>query len=262
MYIPDGVDIKTDEKINSAVQKQRIEHTNTRLLVNPFNETQNKERINILANKQARILNGKIGVDGNTVENQITSVNNHTFVSTPSPCPGDICGSPMMTWGEIQGTPFRLDGSDTPVRNVAGPSFRINETSRRENIAIELAEKAGERMRFQKQVAKDTARRNIGSPYINIKNSIDRRMAMSPAAKKLAHLKLGLRSTSVTPQSYRSTKTTKKFVKHTTPSPMVRITTSSGESFKMKNLETGQITNLTDDLLNIPTKRTKASDFF
>lgn len=32
-----------------------------------------------------------------------------------------------MTWGEIESTPFRLDGSDTPYaeRNL-GPSFKVN----------------------------------------------------------------------------------------------------------------------------------------
>lgn len=31
-----------------------------------------------------------------------------------------------MTWGEIESTPFRLDGSDTPIteRNH-GPSFKV-----------------------------------------------------------------------------------------------------------------------------------------
>lgn len=32
-----------------------------------------------------------------------------------------------MTWGEIESTPFRLDGSDTPIaeRNRPGPSFKV-----------------------------------------------------------------------------------------------------------------------------------------
>lgn len=32
-----------------------------------------------------------------------------------------------MTWGEIESTPFRLDGSDTPIaeRNH-GPSFKVH----------------------------------------------------------------------------------------------------------------------------------------
>lgn len=31
-----------------------------------------------------------------------------------------------MTWGEIESTPFRLDGSDTPyVERNHGPSFKV-----------------------------------------------------------------------------------------------------------------------------------------
>lgn len=37
-----------------------------------------------------------------------------------------LAESPLMTWGEIESTPFRLDGSDTPIteRNH-GPSFKV-----------------------------------------------------------------------------------------------------------------------------------------
>lgn len=43
-------------------------------------------------------------------------------VSVPS---GDA-ESPLMTWGEIESTPFRLDGSDTPyVERNHGPSFKV-----------------------------------------------------------------------------------------------------------------------------------------
>ena len=35
----------------------------------------------------------------------------------------------MMTWGEIEGTPFRLDGSDTPLRHSGpGPAFKVSDS--------------------------------------------------------------------------------------------------------------------------------------
>ena len=40
-------------------------------------------------------------------------VGGYGFMATPSPAPG-VDESPLMTWGEIEGTPFRLDGGDTP----------------------------------------------------------------------------------------------------------------------------------------------------
>ncbi|KAL6604009.1 hypothetical protein ACP70R_044370 [Stipagrostis hirtigluma subsp. patula] len=39
--------------------------------------------------------------------------NGYSFVRTPSPAPG-VDESPFMTWGEIDGTPLRLDPEDTP----------------------------------------------------------------------------------------------------------------------------------------------------
>lgn len=201
-----------------ANRKQEINYSNTRLHYNPFNENQNKETITELAKIQSKNLTGKVGVDGNILQ-QTNSNNNDgirgfNFVKTPSPYPGEIC-SPLMTWGEIEGTPFRLDGSDTPIRLSAGPSFHINATPRREAIALELAEKAGERMRSQKQKALDTARRNIGSPYL--RSSADKLAAMSPAVKRLATTKLGLRSSSIlTPTPFTISKT---------PSPLIRKNT-------------------------------------
>lgn len=40
--------------------------------------------------------------------------------------PSGVAESPLMTWGEIESTPFRLDGSDTPyVERNHGPSFKV-----------------------------------------------------------------------------------------------------------------------------------------
>lgn len=41
----------------------------------------------------------------------------------------DIAGvedSPFMTWGEIEGTPFRLDASDMPITGGdSAPAFKV-----------------------------------------------------------------------------------------------------------------------------------------
>lgn len=43
--------------------------------------------------------------------------------------PSGVSESPLMTWGEIESTPFRLDGSDTPyVERNHGPSFKVLKT--------------------------------------------------------------------------------------------------------------------------------------
>lgn len=162
MYIPDGVELTAEEKIDLAKKKQIVMHENTRLNTNPFNEQQNKETINELAKCQSKANDGKIGVDGKEiVKNATPRINGFSFVATPSPRPGE-CESPLMTWGQIEGTPFRLDGNDTPlIRTSQGPSFRIAEPPKREQLALQLAEKVGERHRDQKNKALEAARKSL-----------------------------------------------------------------------------------------------------
>ena len=46
--------------------------------------------------------------------------------------PSGMSESPLMTWGEIESTPFRLDGSNTPyVERNHGPSFKVPNIQRR-----------------------------------------------------------------------------------------------------------------------------------
>lgn len=156
-----------------------------------------------------------------------------------------------MTWGELEGTPFRLDGSDTPIRPSAGPSFHIAETSRRETIALALAEKAGERMRHQKAKALEAAK-NITSPHI--RSTIDRLASMSPAAKRLASSSIGVKDYTMMTPSPRSMPYVQK--SHT-PSPLIRRKTPLVRTTpKHQSLSKSSVTpnRLTDDLLNIPTK--------
>lgn len=59
-----------------------------------------------------------------------------------------------MTWGEIEGTPFRLDGSDTPIpRTPGGPQFKIPDVPSRERLALALADKASKQSRTKKEDA-------------------------------------------------------------------------------------------------------------
>lgn len=61
--------------------------------------------------------------------------------------------SPLMTWGEIEGTPFRLDASDTPVSHTPGPTFKIPQIPNRDRLAHKLAEDASKAHRSKKQDA-------------------------------------------------------------------------------------------------------------
>lgn len=159
-----------------------------------------------------------------------------------------------MTWGELDGTPFRLDGGETPIRPSGTASFRIAETSKRETIALQLAEKVSERMREKKAKAIEMARRNIASP--RIRSTLDRLASMSPAAKRLASSRREALLTP-SPMSIRSTG------KSHTPVIVRRKTPSLRSKTPVLPRQTKTI--LTDDLLKIPTKakdRPKASDYF
>ncbi|XP_017156011.1 splicing factor ESS-2 homolog [Drosophila miranda] len=249
MYVPDGVELTEEERVQAAERRMSIKHEATRLpdsLNNKHQEVENK-----------KATDPAVGENDPTATPRICGFE---LLRSPSPHPG-VAFSPIMTWGEIDGTPFRLDGGDTPLRPTQGPSFRINENSRRENIAIALAERVSEKMRNQKQVAFDTARRNIGSPLI--RTNMERLASMSPAAQHLATAKLGLRCTpslshTPTPGAARKRKITPGLVKSTTPlGKSRRITTPSRNTI----IDTGS--TITDNLLKIPIKpRSAAADFF
>lgn len=258
MYVPDGVELSKEEQIEIAQKKQEIVHGNTRLIENPFNEQQSRETISQIAKNQQHVLEGKVDVDGNVLNTEATpQIRGFSFVRTPSPCPG-VSESPLMTWGEIEGTPFRLDGGDTPLHLTSTPAFRIAETPRREAIALELAERAGERLRGQKARAMEAARRNIASPYG--RSALERLATMSPAAKRLASSRFGL-----TPSPSRKNPTTPRIARQkATPSPLIRKKTPRISATVSQAAKSPEKQILTDDLLNIPTqvKRNKAADFF
>lgn len=262
MYIPDGVDFTQAEKIEMANRKQEISHSNTRLVANPFNDSQNKETISELAKNQSRGNAAKIGLDGKTMEEDLPQIRGFGFVKSPSPCPSIVDSSPLMTWGEIEGTPFRLDGSDTPLRSggpVGGPSFRIAETSKREALALQLADNVSEKHRAKKMKAMEAAKRNMcASPHV--RNSLERLASMSPAARRLSTAKLGLsRESWATPSpKVKSSFPTPKRSKNT---PLVKVNTPARSQ---PSQSTYSESTLTDNLLDIPSssKRSKAADYF
>ncbi|MFS7983800.1 putative nuclear protein DGCR14/ESS-2 [Helianthus anomalus] len=83
------------------------------------------------------------------VESNKKADNGYSFVKTPSPVPG-VDESPFVTWGEIGGTPLRLEPEDTPVdiggsRN--GPQFNIPLPPSRDIKAHSLLREASRKIR-------------------------------------------------------------------------------------------------------------------
>lgn len=231
MYVPDGENSK-------EASKGEILHSNTRFNCCPFDETQSKERIQGLAQQQVKVLDGKIGVDGKEVVGGTPQIGGYTFVRTPSPAPG-VSESPLMTWGEIEGTPFRLD-------HTPGPSFRIPEPPRRERLAHALADKH----------ASDRKKRT-GTPAMTPKQGVDRLQSMSPAARRLANTQL--RKAFGTKDKALIASYSPRISPRTPHTPNLRRTPSTPTSSDKPT----EITVTTDNLLNINLpRRPKASDFF
>ncbi|XP_032992003.1 splicing factor ESS-2 homolog [Lacerta agilis] len=134
---------------------------------------------------QASEGNGSGGLAGTSrVKSVLESpkVNGYGIVATPSPAPG-VNDSPLMTWGEIESTPLRLEGSDTPyVDRTPGPAFKILEPGRRERLGLKMANEAAAKNRAKKQEALRRVTENLASLIPKGLNP-----AMSPAMQRLVN---------------------------------------------------------------------------
>lgn len=121
-----GADFSAQEIIDAQKKKPRkIVHENTRFTQYPWNKNKNQNLIKEAASAKAIINHGKIGHDGKEIlPAESPRVNGYGFLATPSPAPG-VDESPLMTWGEIESTPFRLEGGETPLVG-SGPGFKVN----------------------------------------------------------------------------------------------------------------------------------------
>lgn len=116
------------------------------------------------------------------VESGKKAENGYSFVRTPSPAPG-VDESPFITWGEIEGTPLRLEMEDTPIDiggSGDGPQFKIPMPPSRDVKAHSLSREAARKLRarskmFQKPPLPSPVRGGSASPSAR---------TLSPAAQK------------------------------------------------------------------------------
>uniref|UniRef100_A0A8C2H1V2 Ess-2 splicing factor homolog n=1 Tax=Cyprinus carpio TaxID=7962 RepID=A0A8C2H1V2_CYPCA len=252
MYYPEG------EKDDTLFKKPReVLYKNTRFDVDPFSKALNKSQIQQAAALNAQFKQGKVGPDGKELlPHESPKVNGYGFEGEASPAPG-VAESPLMTWGEIESTPFRLEGSDTPlVERSHGPSFKIPEPGRRERLGLKMANEAAAKNRAKKQEALRKVTENLASLTPK---------GLSPAALSPALQRLVNRS---------SSKYTDKALRASyTPSPAHRsmgsktplggpaTPSSTPTPGKARTPATQDPASITDDLLQLP-KRRKASDYF
>ncbi|XP_023951050.2 splicing factor ESS-2 homolog [Bicyclus anynana] len=257
MYVPDGAE-------QAPAAKPELQHRNTRLLAQPFDYVKNQETISALARSQDASIKGKIGVDGVSVTSE--RAGEYAPLSTPSPRPGaGPDRSPLMTWGEIEGSPFLLDGGDTPLPALgAGAAYRMLEGGARERIALQLAEQVAKRRR-------PTTPRST-TPTHSFRTNTERLASMSPAARKLAAKHLLSPRLKLTPNDMGiSHPTPKRTPIQRTPLVATHKQTDGKTTPYTSNSDANNGTglpennNITDNLLQINVvKRTrlKAQDFF
>ncbi|KAM4050142.1 splicing factor ESS-2 homolog [Anomaloglossus baeobatrachus] len=254
MYYPEGV------PDNDAIFKKprEVVHKNTRFQKDPFSQTLSKTQLQQAAALNAQYKQGKVGPDGKElIPQESPKVNGFGFVATPSPAPG-VDDSPLMTWGEVESTPFRLDGSETPyIEKTPGPSFKILEPGRRERLGLKMANEAAAKNRANKQEALRRVTENLASLTPKGLNP-----SMSPALQRLVnrtsskYTDKALRA-SYTPSPAHSgshvykTPGGSRLTPTITPTPGAALQTPTAPD----------PTSITDNLLHLP-KRRKASDFF
>ncbi|KAM8960089.1 splicing factor ESS-2 homolog isoform 2-T2 [Pelodytes ibericus] len=254
MYYPAGV------PDNDAIFKKPREvlHKNTRFQKDPFSQALSKTQLQQAAALNAQYKQGKVGPDGKElIPQESPKVNGFGFVATPSPAPG-VNESPLMTWGEVESTPFRLDGSETPyLEKAPGPSFKILEPGRRERLGLKMATEAAAKNRAKKQEALRKVTENLASLTPKGLNP-----SLSPALQRLVNRT----SSKYTDKALRASYTPSPAHTGTpafgtpgglTHTPIVTPTTRTNSQTPVAP----DPTSITDDLLHLP-KRRKASDFF
>ncbi|KAM9194972.1 splicing factor ESS-2 homolog isoform 2-T2 [Dugong dugon] len=121
MYYPEGV---PDEE-QLFKKPRQVVHKNTRFLRDPFSQALSRSQLQQAAALNAQHKQGKVGPDGKElIPQESPRVGGFGFVATPSPAPG-VNESPLMTWGEVENTPLRVEGPETPyVDRTPGPAFK------------------------------------------------------------------------------------------------------------------------------------------
>ncbi|XP_077317735.1 splicing factor ESS-2 homolog isoform X1 [Lithobates pipiens] len=254
MYYPAGV------PDNDLIFKKprEVVHRNTRFQKDPFSQALSKTQLQQAAALNAQYKQGKVGPDGKElIPQESPKVNGFGFVGTPSPAPG-VDESPLMTWGEVESTPFRLDGSETPyLEKAPGPSFKILEPGRRERLGLKMANEAAAKNRAKKQEALRKVTENLAS--LTPKGLSP---SMSPALQRLVNRT----SSKYTDKALRASYTpspahTGLHALKTPGGSRLTPTVTPTPGAASQTPTVSDSTTITDNLLHLP-KRRKASDFF
>eukprot|EP00250_Pteridium_aquilinum_P009578 c18766_g1_i1 orf=207-1787(+) len=138
------------------------------------------------------------------------------YIKTPSPAPG-VDESPFMTWGEIEGTPLRLETEDTPVGiggSGDGPHFKIpappSRDARAHSLSRDAARSLREKSRLSYSRSSPSPARGSGSPALKSLSAAAQVFVRKAMAKSSVSVDARLRAsyrggtTPYTPKSGRS----------------------------------------------------------
>ena len=131
-YNPDGAPLTDAEKVELAKKERKVILENTRFTTNPWKSDLQSATVKQTAAAKQDSKLGKVGADGKELVdgNATPSVGGYKLLrmgvdATPQIDPEE---SPLMTWGEVESTPYRLEGCDTPLLRTGkavegGPTF-------------------------------------------------------------------------------------------------------------------------------------------
>ncbi|KAM7539531.1 hypothetical protein Aperf_G00000026202 [Anoplocephala perfoliata] len=187
-FNPDGAPLTAEELTEHFNRERQICPENSRFK-RPLAPVRDRRKFfNAGAARKA----GRFGIDGKEIiggESPMATpnVSGYRFIdSLPSASPFGSStpggGTPLMTWGEVESTPYRLDEASGHTPLVS--SFRLPSPSKREALAHELADKAG-RQRAKGRADAVKLAKSAGLGLLSPHAAAMAKIGLSPAAKRL-----------------------------------------------------------------------------
>lgn len=144
----------------------------------------------------------RIGVDGSLVHaggSLAAAASGRALVSDPSPVPGIIDASPIITWGAIEGTPLALAEGETPLHFSSSASgegsnqthhhYTVQKMSNRDQLHLNMIDDIAKRRKYEREAVKP-AFTVAKKGSLGLSGELGRLSNMSSAAQRLATQKL------------------------------------------------------------------------
>lgn len=227
MFVPQGLELSKAEL--HELGRSEIRYSKTRFQRDPWKSSRSAQQKAEQASRDAAAAaqRGRIGVDGNeigaagssttavppgtvsidSVGDNTSGDGNYSLMREPSPMPGVIdADSPLITWGEIEGTPIALDlsaASNSPLisRTASTPHYRMLGVSAREEMHLELVDEISRKAKAEKEMRKRYSKGAMTPLKSPARGSTQRIAAMSPAAQRLLSRNLRVRTPTRSPLS-------------------------------------------------------------